>query len=88
MGSGAGTLRQNLGQHVSIEYHIRLNRPGRPFHGHVMVITLSRIPEVEIDVLDQALMNQHQDDYDYGHVSDYDYDSEEEVEEWLRVTRF
>ena len=51
------------------------------------MITLSRIPDVEIEVLDRALINYPESD-DYGHVSDYDYDSEEEVEEWLRVTRF
>ena len=81
MGSGAGVLRQDFGAHRSIEYHIRLPPPGRP----VIVITISRIPEIEIEELDRALIGVPNDE-----PLDYDYDTEDdsEVEEWVRVTRF
>ena len=83
MGSGAGALRQGFGQYVSVERHIRLNRPGRPFDGQVVVITISRIPEIEIEELDRALFDPNVEPLDY------DYDTEDiDVEEWVRVTRF
>ena len=85
MGSGAATLSQGFPQYSSIERHIRLNGPGRPFHGQVVVITISRIPEIEIEELDRALFGVPNDE-----PLDYDYDTEDdsEVEEWVRVTRF
>ena len=103
MGSGASVLRNDLDEHTTFERYIRLNRPGLPYHNHVIVVTVGRIPEVEVDVHDRvmagnvqnfghisddelSLHSPHSDDY--GHVSDYDYDEEEELAEWLRVTRF
>ena len=100
MGAGASVLRQDLGEHTSIERHIRLNRPGLPFHDHVIIVSVSRIPEVEVDVLDRVLAgnvrnfghisDDEDEDYDYDYEYDYDAEeeAEEEVTEWLRVTRF
>ena len=84
MGSGAATLSQGFPQYSSVERHIRLHGPGRSFHGQVVVITISRIPEIEIEELDRLQFGTPNDE-----PLDYDYDdTEAEVEEWVRVTRF
>ena len=92
MGMGASVLRQDMEMYSSLSFYTRLNSPGKPYHGQVIEVTLCRIPDIEIEVLDRELASRHGREYpesdDYGHVSDYDYDSEEELEEWLRVTRF
>ena len=74
MGSGASVLSINMEQYTTRERHVRLSRPGRPFDGHVVIITVSRIPEVELDVADAALIasTRPQSETD-DNAYDYDY---------------
>ena len=69
MGSGAGALRQGMGLYDSIERHLRLERPNRPYHHHIIVISVSRIPPVELEEADAMMMGtsstSSDDDYDY-----------------------
>ena len=99
MGSGASALRNDIDEYTTIERYIKLNRPGLPYHDHVIVVTVSRIPEVEIDVHDRVMAgnvqnfghmsdDEEEEEEEKENVSDYDYDDEEELAEWIRVTRF
>ena len=71
----------------AIQFHRtshQTNGPGRPFHGQVVVITISRIPEIEIEELDRLLLGNPNDE-----TLDYDYDTEDQLEEWVMgVARF
>ena len=75
MGAGAGALRRDMNQYTTIERHVRLERPNLPYHHHVIIITVSRIPEVEIEELEAASSS----DISF----DYDYEVEEDIEEWV-----
>ena len=75
MGAGAGALRRDMGQYDTIERHVRLERRNLPYHHHVIIITVSRIPEVEIEELEAASSS----DISF----DYDYEVEEDIEEWV-----
>ena len=75
MGAGAGALRRNMNQYTEIERLVRLERPNLPYHHHVISITVSRIPEVEIEELEAASSS----DISF----DYDYEVEEDIEEWV-----
>ena len=75
MGAGAGALRRNMNQYTEIERLVRLERPNLPYHHHVIIITVSRIPEVEIEELEAASSS----DISF----DYDYEVEEDIEEWV-----
>ena len=81
MGSGASVLRKDMAQYTTRERHVRLSRPGRRFDGQMVVVTVGRIPEVELDVADALLtgltpeeieMLNETDDNDFE--EDYDYD--------------
>ena len=68
-----------MNQYTTIERHVRLERPNLPYHHHVISITVSRIPEVEIE----DLVAVSSSDYDYEEEEDYDYEVEEDIEEWV-----
>ena len=72
MGSGSGVLRQGMPPYVEFQRHLRLERPNRPYHHQIIVISVSRIPgfpPVELEEADAMMMstssNSYDDDYDY-----------------------
>ena len=77
MGSGAGALRRSMGQYDSIERHLRLDRNAwMGTNSPIIIITISRIPAIEIEVLeavdssDDYFSMDYDDDYDYGVMDD------------------
>ena len=82
MGSGASVLSNNMAQYAMLRSHVKLSRPGRPFDGHVVIITVMRIPEVVLQpyhrqaLLDAAVPHSgigRWDDFD-DYQLDYHYD--------------
>ena len=72
MGSCAGVLRQSTVAYISV-------------HRHIIVISVSRIPPVE---LEEASSTSSDDDYDYepsegAYEDDYDYQNELEFRRYL-----
>ena len=76
MGSGAGVLRQRMGLYDSIDRIVRLERLNPPFHHHITIISVSRIPRflppVDLGEFDAMMMStpttsssSYEDDYDY-----------------------
>ena len=74
MGAGAGVLRRNMGPYVTREWLVRLPRI-RGIH----VFTVSRIPPIDIELLEPE--SSSDDDYDYDY--DYDVDVASDIEHWL-----
>ena len=85
MGSGAGVLRQRMGLFDSRDRIVRLERPNRPFHHHIIVISVFRIPRflppVELEEFDVMMRSPTTSSSSYE--DDYDYQNELENRRWL-----
>ena len=68
MGSGAGVLRQGMGLYdLTIRHNMGLHLQNH--HTHIIVISVSHIPPVELEEADAMMMGtsstSSDDDYDY-----------------------
>ena len=73
MGAGAGVLRRNMGPYTTREWLVRV-----PFRG-IHVFTVSRIPPIDIELLEPSESSIAYDyDYDYDHN-----DAASDIEHWL-----
>ena len=77
MGSGAGVLRQGMGLYDSRDRILRMERPNLPYHHHIIVISVSRIPgfpPVELEEADAMMMMSTSS---ISSESDYNYEPSE-----------
>ena len=84
MGSGAGALRRNKGQCDTIEWHVRLNvHAGMGVNAPRTVFTVSRIPSIEIEMLEPETASDTPIDYDDDYDDDYEAEAASDIEHWL-----
>jgi len=86
MGSGAGVLRQGMPPYVVFQRHLRLERPNRPYHHQIIVISVSRIPgfpPVELEEADAMMIGTSLASSSSSYEDDYDYQAELENRRWL-----
>ena len=87
MGSGAGVLRQSMGRYDGRDRIVRLERPNLPYHHHIIVISVTRIPgffpPVEQDEHDAIMFGTSLASSSSSSADDYDYQNELENRRWL-----
>ena len=93
MGAGAGALRRDMGQYDTIERHLRLDRDAwMGTNAPWTIITISRIPTVEIEMIEPAVSSDTSFDYDDDYEDDYEMevaapaDESDEAESWKWLT--
>ena len=96
MGAGAGALRRNMGHYDTIERHVRLDRYAwMGTNAPWTIITVSRIPAIEIEMIEPAAPSDTSFDYDEDYEDDYEMEAaapedesgESESWEWFTNTR-